>query len=104
MNLNTNPILEQKLPNVTKIDKWSGKGEVKMVISSVLAHLVNTEHHADANKAFSVIHCVPKTTPRVAHQRLLKMAAAVAMRLVLFFISLFHHHIILLYMYHPIID
>ena len=60
---------------------WLGKGQQKSINSSILAHLVDTNHQMDTQKAFKVIYRIPSKLPRGLRVRLLHTAEAVYIRL-----------------------
>ena len=63
------------------IPTWFGKGQQKSINSSILAHLVDTNHQVDTQKAFKVIYRIPSKLPRGLRVRLLHTAEAVCIRL-----------------------
>ena len=63
------------------IPTWFGKGQQKSINSSILAHLVDTNHQVDTQKAFKVIYRIPSKLPRGLRVRLLHTAEAVGIRL-----------------------
>jgi hypothetical protein len=60
---------------------WLGKGTIKKINSSVLAHLVDTDHPVNRDMDFSVIYKVPFSHSRCLRQRCLNIAESVAIRL-----------------------
>ncbi|BHF66006.1 hypothetical protein SprV_0200902000 [Sparganum proliferum] len=63
------------------IPAWLGRGEKKSISSSILAHLVDTNHRVDAKEAFHVVYRTPASFSRGLRQRVLATAEAVAIRL-----------------------
>ncbi len=63
------------------IPAWLGKGQIKGINSSILAHLVDSDHRVDASEAFRVIYKVPSSYSKSLGQRLLATAEAAAIRL-----------------------
>ncbi|CAI2735413.1 unnamed protein product [Schistosoma spindalis] len=57
---------------------WLNKGQVKVIKSSILAHLVDTGHQVELNKAFKVIYHIPSNLPHSLRVRLLHIAEAIA--------------------------
>ncbi|BHF59378.1 hypothetical protein SprV_0100233500 [Sparganum proliferum] len=60
---------------------WPRKGETRSISSAILAHIVDSGHRVDPNKAFQVIYKVPPSYPKLLGQRLLATAEAAAIRL-----------------------
>ena len=60
---------------------WFAKGLRKTIRSSILAHLVNSDHPIDVERDFTVLHQVPNDGPKGLRQRLLNTAEAVAIRI-----------------------
>ncbi|CAH8598674.1 unnamed protein product [Schistosoma haematobium] len=56
---------------------WLGKGVTKSINSTILSHLVDSEHHIKIEEAFSVLYQVPKYLPQGARLRLLYTAEAI---------------------------
>nr|VZH93500.1 unnamed protein product [Spirometra erinaceieuropaei] len=63
------------------IPAWLGKGEKKSISSSILAHLVDTNHRVDAKEAFQIVYRTPAGFSKGLRQRVLATAEAVAIRL-----------------------
>ncbi|BHF62726.1 hypothetical protein SprV_0200571200 [Sparganum proliferum] len=63
------------------IPAWLGRGDKKSISSSILAHLVDTNHRVDAKEAFHVVYRTPASFSRGLRQRVLATAEAVAIRL-----------------------
>ncbi|CAH8541073.1 unnamed protein product [Schistosoma bovis] len=57
---------------------WLSKGQVKVIKSSILSHLVDTGHQAELNKAFKVIYNIPSNLPHDLRVRLLHIVEAIA--------------------------
>ena len=64
--------IQEHIPN------WWIKGLSKSVNSSILAHLLDTDHKVDAQNAFHILHKVPPNLPSGIRFRLLCTAEAVA--------------------------
>nr|VZI17964.1 unnamed protein product [Spirometra erinaceieuropaei] len=60
---------------------WLGRGETRSVSSSILAHLIDTDHRVDAKEAFQVVYRTPTSFSKGLRQRILATAEAVAIRL-----------------------
>ncbi|CAH8613781.1 unnamed protein product [Schistosoma rodhaini] len=60
---------------------WLTKGQIKGIKSSILAHLVDTGHHVELNKAFKVIYHIPSNLPHGLRARLLHIAEAIAIHI-----------------------
>jgi hypothetical protein len=60
---------------------WLGKGITRKINSSVLAHLVDTNHPVDRDMDFSIIYRAPFSHSRPLRQRSLNIAESVAIRL-----------------------
>ncbi len=63
------------------IPAWLGKGENRSISSSILAHLIDTNHQVDAREAFRVIYQTPAHYSKGLRKRVLATAEAVAIRL-----------------------
>lgn len=50
---------------------WLTKGLIRVIKSSIPAHLVNTRYKVDLSKAFKVIHNIPFNSPHSLRVRLL---------------------------------
>ncbi|KAH9591590.1 Alpha-(1,6)-fucosyltransferase [Schistosoma haematobium] len=57
---------------------WLNKGQVKVIKSSILSHLVDTGHQVELNEAFKVIYNIPSNLPHGLRVRLLHIAEAIA--------------------------
>ena len=60
---------------------WWMKGENKNVNSSILAHLIDSNHVIDTNSAFEVVYKIPSRLPHGIRIRLLHIAEAIGIRL-----------------------
>ncbi|CAH8644697.1 unnamed protein product [Heterobilharzia americana] len=60
---------------------WLNKGQIRTIKSSILAHLVDTEHQVVTGKAFKIIHQIPTNLPHGLRTRLLHIAEAIAIHL-----------------------
>ncbi|BHF73981.1 hypothetical protein SprV_0401706500 [Sparganum proliferum] len=63
------------------IPAWLGRGETRSISSSILAHLIDTNHRVDAKEAFQVVYRTPTCFSKGLRQRILATAEAVAIRL-----------------------
>lgn len=60
---------------------WLNTGSTKSIRSSVVAHLVDTNHRVDTTKAFNIVYRVPPNQPRAVRERILSIAESIAIRL-----------------------
>nr|VZI41466.1 unnamed protein product [Spirometra erinaceieuropaei] len=60
---------------------WLGRGEHRSISSSILAHLIDTNHQTDAKEAFKVIYRAPAHYSKGLRRRVLATTEAVAIRL-----------------------
>ena len=60
--------------------KWLSQGRTGTISSAVLAHLVDSGHRIDLDKAFSVIHTVPPNRSKAVRLRSLAIAEALYIR------------------------
>ena len=60
--------------------KWLSQGKTGSISSAILAHLVDSGHRVDLNKAFSVIHTVPPNRSKAVRLRSLAIAEAICIR------------------------
>ena len=60
---------------------WFGKGLTKSINSSVLSHLVDSNHRVDSHSAFEPIYRVSGRLPQMTKHRLLAIAEAIGIRL-----------------------
>ncbi|BHF57554.1 hypothetical protein SprV_0100049600 [Sparganum proliferum] len=60
---------------------WLDRGETRSISSSILAHLIDTNHRVDAKEAFQVVYRTPTCFSKGLRQRILATAEAVAIRL-----------------------
>ncbi|VDN41633.1 unnamed protein product [Dibothriocephalus latus] len=63
------------------IPAWLGKGQLKGVKISILAHLVDSDHRMDAKEAFRAIYKVLSSYSKFLKERLLATPEAAAIRL-----------------------
>ncbi|CAH8526978.1 unnamed protein product [Heterobilharzia americana] len=57
---------------------WLSKGQFRTIISSKLAHVVDTGHQVDTRKAFKILHQIPINLPHGLRTRFLHLAGATA--------------------------
>ncbi|CAL8068940.1 unnamed protein product [Calicophoron daubneyi] len=60
---------------------WLQTGVIKSVRSSIVDHLVQTNHQTDRNKAFQIVYSVPNRNPNGVKKQLLAIAGSIAIRL-----------------------
>nr|CAH8870068.1 unnamed protein product [Trichobilharzia regenti] len=60
---------------------WLSKGQKRSIRSSILAHLVDTEHKIDVNTAFKIIYRIPTYLNFALRVRLLQTAEAIGIHL-----------------------
>ncbi|MGL5708699.1 MAG: reverse transcriptase domain-containing protein [Aeromonas sp.] len=60
---------------------WFSRGEIKSINSSILAHLVDTGHTVDIQKAFKVIYCVQGRKSRLLRHQILSTGEAIGIRI-----------------------
>ena len=60
---------------------WLQTGVKKSVRSSIVDHLVQTNHLTDRNKAFKIVYSVPNRNPNGVKKQLLAIAESIAIRL-----------------------
>ncbi|CAH8597258.1 unnamed protein product [Schistosoma rodhaini] len=59
---------------------WFGKGQMKTIRNSILAHLIDSGHIVDKLKSFQVIYRIPPSFPNGVRSRLLHIAEAIGIR------------------------
>ncbi|CAH8850906.1 unnamed protein product [Trichobilharzia szidati] len=62
------------------LPSWFGKGQIKSIRSSILAHLIDSGHQVDKNSAFKVIYRIPSSLSNGIRNRLLHLAEAMGIR------------------------
>ncbi|CAI2735069.1 unnamed protein product [Schistosoma spindalis] len=70
--------IRQVRHRITDHPSWLNKGQVKVIKSSILAHLVDTGHQVELNKAFKVIYHIPSNLPYGLRVRPLHISEAIA--------------------------